>query len=251
MRQRAHASYPRFSYLQATSIACRKVANAFLGSPCQSIALAENCRGAGDQASQSPLRLSGIAHQIAFTFGVEINKDVVRRILALYYRPESGKHGPSWLTAIGNVKESLWSLDLFRCESILLKSYWVMVVMDLFSPRIIGFAVEPADIDGIGVCRILNRVIAGQPRSKYLSSDNDPLFRFHRWRANLRILEIDEIKGRAVRAMLAPACRTAHRDDPARIPGPCPGLESRRPGKKARLVQRLLHPIPGALVAWW
>ena len=27
-----------------------------------------------------------------------------------------------------------------------------------------------------------------------MSSDNDPLFKFHRWRANLRILNIDEIK---------------------------------------------------------
>ncbi|MCH7633641.1 MAG: transposase, partial [Proteobacteria bacterium] len=29
---------------------------------------------------------------------------------------------------------------------------------------------------------------------KYLSSDNDPLFTYHRWLANLRILEIDELK---------------------------------------------------------
>lgn len=29
---------------------------------------------------------------------------------------------------------------------------------------------------------------------KYLSSDNDPLFKFHQWQANLRILEIEEIK---------------------------------------------------------
>ncbi len=29
---------------------------------------------------------------------------------------------------------------------------------------------------------------------KYLSSDNDPLFIYHRWLANLRILEIDELK---------------------------------------------------------
>jgi hypothetical protein len=33
---------------------------------------------------------------------------------------------------------------------------------------------------------------AGQP--KYLSSDHDPLYRFHQWQANLRILEICEIK---------------------------------------------------------
>jgi hypothetical protein len=41
---------------------------------------------------------------------------------------------------------------------------------------------------------MLNQVMAGQPLPQYLSSDNDPLFRFHRWRANLRILEIDEVK---------------------------------------------------------
>ena len=30
--------------------------------------------------------------------------------------------------------------------------------------------------------------------SKYLSSDNDPLYRFHQWQANLRVLELTEIK---------------------------------------------------------
>jgi putative transposase len=107
-----------------------------------------------------------IAQQIGFSFGVEINKDVVRRILARYYRPEPGKRGPSWLSVVGAAKDQLWSLDLFRCESILLKSYWVMVVMDLFTRRIVGFAVEPADIDGICACRMLNQVIAGQPLPK-------------------------------------------------------------------------------------
>lgn len=29
---------------------------------------------------------------------------------------------------------------------------------------------------------------------KYVSTDNDPLFRFHRWLANPRILDIEEIK---------------------------------------------------------
>jgi hypothetical protein len=44
------------------------------------------------------------------------------------------------------------------------------------------------------ICRMFNRAIAKQTPPKYLSSDNDPLFRFHRWRANLRLLEVDEIK---------------------------------------------------------
>jgi hypothetical protein len=32
-----------------------------------------------------------------------------------------------------HVKDSLWSVDLFRCESMLLRSLWVMVVMDVFT----------------------------------------------------------------------------------------------------------------------
>jgi putative transposase len=74
-----------------------------------------------------------IAEQISSAFGIEINKDVVRRILIRYYRPVPGGDGPSWLTFIGHAKDSLWSVDLFRCESILLKSYWVMIVMDVFT----------------------------------------------------------------------------------------------------------------------
>jgi putative transposase len=48
-----------------------------------------------------------IAQQIALAFGVEIDKDVVRRILAVHYRPESDSEGPSWLTFIGHMKESV------------------------------------------------------------------------------------------------------------------------------------------------
>jgi transposase InsO family protein len=136
-----------------------------------------------------------IAQQISRTFGLDIDKDVVRRVLAKHYRPDdSGSTGPSWLTLIAQSKDSLWSLDLFRCESILLRSHWVMVVMDVFTRRIVGFGVERGDIDGISVCRMFNHAIAGQQLPKHVSTDNDPLFRFHRWLANLRVLEIDEIK---------------------------------------------------------
>ena len=65
-----------------------------------------------------------IAQQITHAFGIEIDKDVVRRVLARHYRPgDAGDTGPSWLTFIGHAKDSLWSLDLFRCESILLRSH--------------------------------------------------------------------------------------------------------------------------------
>jgi putative transposase len=135
-----------------------------------------------------------IAEHIASAFGIALNKDIVRRILIQHYRPGPGGDGPSWLTVFGHAKDSLWSVDLFRCESVLLKSYSIMVVMDIFTRRIIGFGVAPAVLDGPSICRMFNRVIAQQTPPRYLSSDNDPLFRFHRWRANLRILEVDEIK---------------------------------------------------------
>src|SRR6202162_857867 len=140
-----------------------------------------------------------IAEQISNAFGIEINKDVVRRILIQHYRPGPCGDGPSWLTVIGHAKDSLWSIDFFRCESILLQSYWVMVAMDVFTRRIIGFGVAPADLDGPIICQMFNRAIAKQTPPKYLSSDNDPLFRFHRWRANLRILEVMRSKPFPVR----------------------------------------------------
>src|SRR6266536_2690345 len=114
--------------------------------------------------------------------------------LASHYRPEAGTDGPSWLSFIGHMKDSLWSIDLFRCESILLRSHWVMVVMDVFTRRIIGFGVERADPCGASICRMFNQIIAGKSLPRHLSSDHDPLFRFHRWLANLRILEVEEIK---------------------------------------------------------
>ena len=136
-----------------------------------------------------------IAQQIAHVFGIDIDKDIVRRVLAKHYRPgDAGSHGPSWLTFIAQSKDSLWSVDLLRCESILLRSYWIMVVMDVFTRRIIGFGVECAEINGVSVCRMFNHAIAGQPLAKHVSTDHDPLFRFHRWLANLRVIEIEEIK---------------------------------------------------------
>jgi len=78
------------------------------------------------------------------------------------------------------MKDSLWSIDLFRCESIHLRSHWVMVVMDQFTRRLIGFGVHAGDIDGIALCRMFNRIISGKNQPHYLSSDHDPLFEYHR-----------------------------------------------------------------------
>ena len=63
---------------------------------------------------------------------------------SVHYRPESDSGGPSWLTFLGHMKDSLWSSDLFRCESATLRTHWVLVVMDQFTRRIVGFAVPGA-----------------------------------------------------------------------------------------------------------
>ncbi len=136
-----------------------------------------------------------IAQQIALAFDIPIDKDVVRRILVSHYRPGQDSGGPSWLTFLGHLKDSLWSVDLFRCEAATLRTHWVLVVMDQYTRRIIGFGVHAGAVDGVALCRMFNHAIRWQRRMpKYLSSDHDSLFRFEQWQANLRILEVTEIK---------------------------------------------------------
>jgi hypothetical protein len=101
----------------------------------------------------------------AFLFGSRARGD---------YKPDSDSCGPSWLTFLGHMKDSLWSLDLFRCESIALRTHWILVVMDQFTRRIIGFGIHAGNVDGIALCRMFNHAIFGQKAMpKYLSSDND------------------------------------------------------------------------------
>lgn len=134
-----------------------------------------------------------IAQQINLAFGLSIDKDVVRRILTEHYTPGPGSNGPSWLTVLAQSKNSLWSIDFFRCESILLKSHWVMLAMDIHSRQITGFYVLPHSFDGPTACRAINHICKGSNPGT-LSTDNDPVFRYHRWKATLRLLEIEEIK---------------------------------------------------------
>ena len=70
--------------------------------------------------------------------------------------------------------------------------------MDQYTRRILGFGVHAGTVDGVALCRMFNRAIRGQlGLPKYLSSDNGLLYRFHQWQANLRVLEVTEIKSLA------------------------------------------------------
>ena len=135
-----------------------------------------------------------IAQQIGMVFDVEIDRDVVRRVLAAHYRPEPDSSGPSWLSFLGHAKDSLWSIDLFRCESAILRTHWVLVVMDQYTRRIVGFGVHAGAVDGRALCCMFNQAIRGQSTPKRISSDNDPLYLFHQWKANLSVLGVHEVK---------------------------------------------------------
>ena len=141
-------------------------------------------------------------------------------MLSVHYRPESGSGGPSWLTFLGHAKDSLWSCDLFRCESATLRTHWVLVVMDQCTRRVIGFGVHSGIVDGGVLCRMFHRAIRGQRLPKYLSSDHDPLYRFQQWQANLRVLEVTEIKTVPYGAAFASIRRATDRHGSARVPRP-------------------------------
>ena len=95
-----------------------------------------------------------IARIISQTFGVDIDKNVVHRVLAKRSRPAPGGTGPSWLSFVGHTTDSLWSVDLLRCASIVLQSDWVLVVMDRFTRRLVGFGVHRGPGDARRCCAV-------------------------------------------------------------------------------------------------
>ena len=139
-----------------------------------------------------------IAMQVYQAFGIKVNKHIVRRILAKHYKPEY-PGGPSWLTFLSQTEDSLWSrnagpFDLFRCESIQLNSFWVMLAININTRRIIGFATHAGDVDGITACRLFNQEMTGHGPPMQINTDHDPVFAHHRWHCNLRGMDIEEIK---------------------------------------------------------
>src|ERR1700680_4639591 len=113
-----------------------------------------------------------IARIISRTFGIEVDKNVVYRVLAKHDRAVPGGTGPSWLSFLGQTTDSLWSADLFRCESIVLRSYWVLVVMDQFTRRLVGVGVHRDLVSGADLCRMFNAAIQGRGAPRHLSTDH-------------------------------------------------------------------------------
>ena len=117
-----------------------------------------------------------------------------------------------------------------RCESIALRTYWVLIVMDQYTRRIIGFGIQAGVVDGLALCRMFKQAIRGVTTlPKYLSSDHDPLYRFHQWEAYLRVLSVEQVKtipyvplshpcvGRLIGTLSVVALPNAHRGIKTRI----------------------------------
>jgi len=126
--------------------------------------------------------------------GQDICEQTVRAILLKHFHPTPGT-GPPWLSFIGSQVDSLWSIDLFRVESVLLKTHWVLVCMDQYSRRVVGFAVHKDTVSGEAICRMFNEIITGLKLPKHLGRDCDPIFQSYQWQSSLRILELEQIKG--------------------------------------------------------
>jgi putative transposase len=131
---------------------------------------------------------------ISRTFEIRIDKHLIRRVLLKHTGPKSSDGGQSSFTFLGYRKDRLRGADLFRGESITLQSHWVFVTMEQFKRRLIGFGVQPEVVDGAGWCQMFNTAIGVKEPQRHLSSAHDPLFTFHRWQANLLILEVKKIK---------------------------------------------------------
>ncbi len=166
-----------------------------------------------------------IARIISQTFGVDIDKNVVYRVLAKHYRPAPGGTGPSWLSFIGHTTDSLWSVDLFRCESIVLRSYWVLVVMDQFTRRLVGVGVH---VRRGHWRRRLPHVQRRHSRAGRTATSQ------YRSRSAVRGAPVDgepsdsgdrRNQDRAARAAVTPIRGAPDRDDAARISRPCAVLE--------------------------
>ena len=115
-----------------------------------------------------------IAQQINKAFGLNIDKDVVRRVLAKHYRPEPCDGGPSWLTFFRHMADSLWSIALFQRRSVLPKILSSLIEIGRCTRRIIGCGITGCHFDQTVFWSLFTAGIPVVEESMLLSPANDP-----------------------------------------------------------------------------
>ena len=167
-----------------------------------------------------------IARIISQTFGVDIDKNVVHRVLAKRSRPAPGGTGPSWLSFVGHTTDSLWSVDLLRVRP--------------SCSRATGCSWSWTSSRGASWDSVCIADRSMHPASAACSTP--PFMGGARRDISVRIMIV--VRGASVDrepsasgdrrnqdgapcAPVTPLCGTADRDDAARMPGSCVVLECR------------------------
>jgi len=111
---------------------------------------------------------------------------VVRHVLAKHYHPEHYDGGPSWLTFLRHTTaESLWSIALFQCKSILRKILSSLLAIGQCTRRIIGYGIAGYHSDQTVFFSLLATDVPVVEASNLLSPSHDPPFSHHRRRRKL------------------------------------------------------------------
>ena len=126
-----------------------------------------------------------IAQQINKAFGVNIDKDVVRRVLAKHYRPKPFDGELSWLTFFRHTCESLWNIALFQRKSILPRIHSSLHAIGQCTRRIISCGITGCHSDQTVVCSLFAADVPLVEASKSLSLAHDPPFSHHRCKRKL------------------------------------------------------------------
>jgi len=66
-------------------------------------------------------------------------------------------------------------VDLFRGESLLRKTHWILLVMDASTRRMIGFGVQALAVDGAALCRMFDQATKHRRQQKRLGRCNPSL----------------------------------------------------------------------------
>jgi hypothetical protein len=109
-----------------------------------------------------------ISQQINKEFGVNIDKDVVRRMLAKHYRQKPYDGGVSWLTFFRHTCESLWSIALFQRKSVLPRIHSSLLAIGQCTRRIISCGITGCHSEQTVVCRTISVDIS--PTDSYSST---------------------------------------------------------------------------------
>jgi transposase InsO family protein len=108
-------------------------------------------------------------------FGVAIDKDVVRRILSVHYRPESGSGGPSWLPFLRNHREAIAAMDFFTVPTLTFGVLHCFFVISHDRRKILHFNVT-RNPHALWVVQQLREARAYQQPHRFLLFDRDAKF---------------------------------------------------------------------------